>query len=607
MVKLVGEELPIWDPRKALPCGFLYKKAGKGKLMTMGGVSLRFFVINIKVSSLGNFSLDHYEAFGDPAPKRRYPLAGAVLTNTSEVRFELALANGSRLDLRSETEDSAVRWVMSLTKAIAVANDRQALLVAMQGNALENMASKGGQGSPSKASSTENSGVKTIGLDDLKDPAMQAMLLGGEEEARGYDQPVQPLAQIGPSAFMMKQMDRGPMLRLDIDIHDMPPTSTQRHQFEQMFKDDIVRALEVNTEQFVVEVLSVGPTPGKDWLTMVEFDLYVVVYNEDDDEDDHQKSLAREQERLDFLNRLLVLLREPGSALYRGFITCKLDPTWAKNFPDTDGMGLELFSSDPAIERIMNRYREVPIPEASLDFSFFSIMVSFEGALKQLSIPNPRIFDPKLCMLWPYEIKAALGILGTMQDLWMEPVALVPRGLPDDMTFPITFEPCAMLGVDPYTSESFLAISAHRLKAGLTYEVRVEDFREDVINTLTRKEKEQIKKVFDEFDVDHSGDLSRDEAEELVRQRVSQRKEDIDSSFANYIANAATKEDAKRADELRLMYHQSLQESQNKLVRLYESADINGDGVISFTEFLLAEAWWLRCSLDPVKHLDFEN
>jgi Ca2+-binding EF-hand superfamily protein len=581
----------VWDPRKALACGFLYKKAGKGKIWTSGRFALRFFVINTVVGSYDNYMLDHYEEPEDLKPKAQFPLAGATLRSESEIRFELVTASGVRVDMKGETEDSAVRWIVSLTRAIAVANEREEMLsgVREEVKARDDARAQSGGGAQSGGAGFYND-------DELYDIAAAA--------SSGDVLPVQPLSEVGPSVFAAKQMDRGPMLRLDIDIHDMPPSSTQRHQFEEMFKKDIVRALAIDPEEFVVEVLSIGPAGGKNWLTMVEFDLYVVVYNDEDDANNEDANELREDQRARYLMSLLEMLGTPNSAIYRGFITCKLDATFAKNFPSQNLYELDLFSADAKIEAILNKYKNITVPNDSLDFSYFSIVLEFEGTYKQVSIPNPRIFGSKLCVLWPYEVKAALGFMGTMQDLWVEPTALVPRGLPSDMTYPITFESCATLGVDE-DGDEHVAISAHRLKAGLTYEVKVDDYREDVINTLTKKEKQRIKAVFDEFDLDGSGDLSRAEAEELVRQRVASRKDDIDTNFAQYLQNAKSEEEAKHADELRLMYHQSLQESQNRLVKLYEAADMNGDGVISFTEFLLAEAWWLRCTLDPNKHLDF--
>ena len=44
---------------------------------------------------------------------------------------------------------------------------------------------------------------------------------------------------------------------------------------------------------------------------------------------------------------------------------------------------------------------------------------------------------------------------------------------------------------------------------------------------------------------------------------------------------------------------QACTESQIKLLKMFESADQDGDGDLSLTEFMLAESWWLRCTLNP--------
>ena len=96
------------------------------------------------------------------------------------------------------------------------------------------------------------------------------------------------------------------------------------------------------------------------------------------------------------------------------------------------------------------KYKDVELPSSRYDFSFFSILIEFEvsvcvmyrvvlvlvsyklystssslplplpllplqGITKQIAVPNPRIFPPKMCVLYPFEIKAALGYLNTMQ------------------------------------------------------------------------------------------------------------------------------------------------------------------------------------------------
>ena len=55
----------------------------------------------------------------------------------------------------------------------------------------------------------------------------------------------------------------------------------------------------------------------------------------------------------------------------------------------------------------------------------------------------------------------------------------------------------------------------------------------------------------------------------------------------------------KSAELFKSQQLQQLREAQSKMLGLFEAADVNGDGVISNTEFLLAEIWWLRCTMNP--------
>ena len=87
--------------------------------------------------------------------------------------------------------------------------------------------------------------------------------------------------------------------------------------------------------------------------------------------------------------------------------------------------------------------------------------------------------------------------------------------------------------------------------------------------------------------------------EHLVKARTDDRKNAIEARFAEFEANAKTQEEIDRAEENKRSYLQHLTESQNKMLKMFNMADVNGDGSLNFTEFLLAEAWWMRCSINP--------
>ena len=76
--------------------------------------------------------------------------------------------------------------------------------------------------------------------------------------------------------------------------------------------------------------------------------------------------------------------------------------------------------------------------------------------------------------------------------------------------------------------------------------------------------------------------------------------ENIEKKYEDFIKQPGISvEDVAAADANRKLYLSQLNESQSKLLQVFEAADTNRDGVLSFKEFLLAEAWWLRCSLNP--------
>ena len=44
-----------------------------------------------------------------------------------------------------------------------------------------------------------------------------------------------------------------------------------------------------------------------------------------------------------------------------------------------------------------------------------------------------------------------------------------------------------------------------------------------------------------------------------------------------------------------------IQEAEEKMVLMFNSADIDGNGLLSWTEYSLAEAHWLSSSINPDK------
>ena len=105
------------------------------------------------------------------------------------------------------------------------------------------------------------------------------------------------------------------------------------------------------------------------------------------------------------------MLKDNFSPLYAGFVTCKLDPTFNKNFPgNSDVESVPIFSPDEKVLDIMNKYKDVVLPDGFIDVSHFIINLSFEGNIRPFMVPNPLILRKRHCNIWPHQIKDTLGI-----------------------------------------------------------------------------------------------------------------------------------------------------------------------------------------------------
>ena len=65
----------------------------------------------------------------------------------------------------------------------------------------------------------------------------------------------------------------------------------------------------------------------------------------------------------------------------------------------------------------------------------------------------------------------ALGFMNTMQELWLTPIALIPKDMPLALKQRVEFEESVRMGGEMF-------IHAAHLKADLVYEVEFEDRRE---------------------------------------------------------------------------------------------------------------------------------
>ena len=378
---------------------------------------------------------------------------------------------------------------------------------------------------------------------------------------------------------------RLPTLRLKIDIDSIPPSSTQRHQFTELLISDLSKILK--TDRSVFEVLAVKPFPGKIGTTIVEFEmnLYLDPKNQheyENDEKEQQFDLMLDLQRKKLFNLLHDYLHDESSILFKGEITHLIDPTYSKHIMDYDeDPDIELFSPNNRVLSILKRYKDIQLTTEFINITFFTIYLTFESHTRALEVPNPLALPRRDCSISPFEVKQALGLVGTLQELWIEPLALIPKGMPKALSQPIVFEPSARLN-------DAVIIHASRLKAGLTYEVQCEDYRGEVLRSLSDEEMDSIKEIFDEYDANGDGSISKVEMEDLIRYRTEDRIDIINKKFDDLLSDVTlSKEDIQRAEEAKRQHMQHIDESKTRVIQMFDAADVNGDGMLSFTEFWL--------------------
>jgi len=590
------DTIKIWDTKRNACCGFLMKKAGKSSLLNKGKWQPRFFQVKIELTGHENYTLSYYHGAELQSPSQPLPLDGASLGTLDGNIFRLDFKDGSNLELDAETHELMQMWVDTLAHVIEIATARgKALADRVSRNIKqgENLKAKGFAGGGGPTSPEKNA---------------DSELDGGEEEQPGPRKKMPIGVKMDPNAkaFSVRQRDL-PSIRMDVDVNSIPARSQARMQFEEMLTSDICRCLQINNN--VLEIYTVKGMLGMDWLTIVEFDLYIhkeIPDNPEDREDKSEEEILAIEEELEtartdrrnyLLHTLADLIKNPHSALYNGFITCKLDPT----FPllgdagevDTGAGKKPLFSPEASVLSVMEKYRDVTLTSDYLDMSHFEIQLCFEGQMRPLQVPNPTILRRRCCAVHIFEVKQALGLLGTAQELWVEPNGLLPRGLPNNLSDPIYFAPSSRAG-------GAFVIHASKLKANLVYDVICDDYRTEVLQSLSPEEQEQIRNTFHEYDIDGDGTVSKAELEELIRSRTTSRRAVIDQKYEEFVAEAnGSEEGIRQAEGIRRTHYQQLNESQTKLMHMFDAADIDGNGKLSLNEFMLAEAWWMRCTMNP--------
>jgi len=558
----------VWDDERSKCCGYLEKKTSKSSFMSKGKWQKRWFSINIDLDDRENYRLSYYHSPEDSLPRQTYDLVNASIRVSGGINFVLILSDDTSLSLKCEDSPLLKAWVHTLESIIAVANQRD--------RALQSDLSEHGL-------VTENR---------LRKP-LPGESYGDHDDTRSTSH---SQSQSPSKKSLTSTATRScPALRFDIDANTIPPTSTARHLFMGRFVGDVSRAAKIS--QDCIEVVSIRPAPGLDWLTMVEFDIKPImeIYGDEDDAMMEQIQYEYRELRTNMLWTVHQLWADRSSALYKGLVTCKLDPSYASNLVEKADDADEVipYSTDLEVLRVMERYKDVHIAPDYVDLTHFSIELCFESRVVHMKIPNPLILRKRCCALWPFEVKQALGFMGNMQELWIEPIALVPQGMPKLLSQPIYFEPSVRAG-------GAKLINASLLKAEQSYEVQCNDRREEALDALSQEEMDQIKETFNQCDINGDGGIFKSEMAELVRHRTQERRAVIEERFQAYISESdISASEIKSAEMTKAMLLQSLLEAQSKLLGMFESIDIDSDGSISFTEFVMAEAWWLRCTLNP--------
>ena len=597
-----AEDFLIWNEKRKMVGGWLKKRAGGkhdkpfGSLFNKGTFQRRWFIIDTEITGQDNYELSYFYTPDDSKPRARYPLHHAKVLYSGGDAFQIQLADGQIVQLSTEREDVKNKWYETLVRVIKIASARE--------EAIE------------KRMEMEERGMETPEKvdEDMDDEEKDEYTGYDEDDGRAYS-PERESSRVaaaggGDSTKVGKAAKKGtsralPSLRLDVDITTIPPSSTQRRQFEEMFVSDVANALELDNSQ--VEIHSVKPVVIMSWLVEVTFDIVLDSIPREDldldeDEDDDEivvRAMQEEREtRYDALMaKLHGLVTDITSPIYNGFQTCKLDPSYTNNMMGQKASEAEIFSSERRVLDVMHRYKDVHLPShfEEDDPSHFQITLVFEGAEYPIDVPSPTYMRQRFCNLWPFEVKKVIGLTDTMQEQWVEPVALNPIDLPHASSTSVRFEPSCRMGGQ-------VCLNTSRLQPGVSYEVEVDDLRSEVLMNLTDEEMYTINETFKTFDVNNDGTVQKEEIEQLVRDRTKERRAIIEDKFQTRVSEAGISEDEiAAAEEAKRQHLQACNEAQVKQLKMLVAADINSDGQLSLTEFMLAESWWLRCTLNPQK------
>lgn len=547
----------IWDQNRQKCCGYLNKKASKGTF-SKGKWQKRWFLIEVNIGDDENYKIEYSHGPNDQDAKQSFPLSGASVKIVAETDFVLTFFNSTLLALSADSPELLKKWVQTLEKIILISN-------------LRDRAAK--EGGAEEVIKEEEKAIDEI--DGVR-----------RTKADGY---ILVAKSIG---------SQRPTMRIKMNMKDIILGSKERNRFEEKFRRDIASTISIDVD--MVEIIAVRAYPGMvDSAIMVEFDINLTNADlgEIEKDPDHSDLAHRQEVRSKLLQLLHEMLIDTSSTLYHGFLGTAIDPTFSANLIDSDEtdhpVTENFISSDAKITQILVKYKDVVVPRTFQDKTHFNIILRYDGREAILAVPNPSVLPQKYCALWPFEVKQALGFINTSLEQWVEPLELSPKDLiSKSRSPPIKFSPSIRCNGEK-------VINTIHLNADEVYEVVCQDLRDEAIKALSPQDMESIKTTFALFDHDRNGKISKMELEELIRNRTMERRSEVEAKFQNFITDIIVEDELVAAEANKALFMQQISDAQTKMIKMMEGADLNGDGLISFSEFLLMEAWWLNCTINP--------